>query len=101
MSPMRFIAGSRIRDSEPSSRVIGDSLHIMHFADGNRMLRRALNSLAERAGLAQWSRDTLGARRQKAARQRAHAFYRQLIPPGSVVFDIGANVGDRADVFRK
>lgn len=38
-------------------------------------------------------------RREALARARALAFYGTLVRPGELVFDVGANVGDRVDLF--
>lgn len=35
----------------------------------------------------------------RAARAMRHDFYRQFVAPGSLVFDVGANVGNRVEAF--
>lgn len=39
--------------------------------------------------------------RHRLQRRRALAFYRPLVPSGGLVFDVGANLGRRTEVFRR
>jgi FkbM family methyltransferase len=36
---------------------------------------------------------------QRGARRRARRFYRRFVRPGDLCFDVGANMGERTDVF--
>lgn len=50
----------------------------------------------DRARFLKWR---LGRRDERLARQCAIEFYGEFIEPGSLCFDVGANVGSRTDVF--
>jgi FkbM family methyltransferase len=43
--------------------------------------------------------DLLAAVKARVRRRQALGFYRQFIPPGGLCFDVGANLGDRTDLF--
>src|SRR5438105_4477975 len=38
-------------------------------------------------------------RQERQAKQKMIAFYRQFIEPGDLCFDVGANIGNRTDIF--
>jgi FkbM family methyltransferase len=73
--------------------------------DTNRLrtqLRTGVESVAGRLGLYRWARRTYRQcfHREAARHDRTgRDFYRQLIRPGDLVFDVGANTGERTAVF--
>jgi len=62
-------------------------------------MRQQLKSILQRLGLYGAARQLLSAYRRRRQVLKAQVFYRQFIRPNDLVFDVGANIGDRTAIF--
>jgi FkbM family methyltransferase len=67
----------------------------------SQLLKRSARKVLEQSGKGRSYLESRHARFEEEQRQRGLTFYRHLLEPGDLCFDVGANAGNRTQLFRE